>query len=321
MLEAETIIVGGGPAGAAAALKLKQANREVIILDKANFPRLKLCAGWVTPKIFNMLGISPDDYPYGILKFDKLIYDFGKFRIPVKTTQFSIRRTEFDVWLHELSGVEVIRHKVEKIEKINGKYVIDGKFKSKYLIGAGGTYCPVFKTFFEEINPRMLENKIVALEEEFEYDWKDGNCYLWFGDLNLRGYSWYVPKANGYLNVGLGGTFYGLKRKGKNIREHWANFTNKLRNLHLVENYEFNEKGYSYYLRSNVKNVRRDNAFIVGDAAGLATIDMGEGIGPAIESGFLAAEAIISGAEYSLNKISKFSLPAIFFSKRFLRRF
>ncbi len=313
MIEIETIIVGGGPAGSAAALELKKNNREVIILDKENFPRVKLCAGWVTPKVFSLLDVSVNDYPYGILTFDKLHYDFGKFRIPIKTKQYSIRRYEFDNWLHELSGVELYQHKVEKIEKSNGYFIIDEKFKSKYLIGAGGTHCPVYHTIFKKLNPRALENKIVALEEEFEYNWQDERCLLFFGDLGLRGYAWYVPKANGFLNIGLGGTFYGLKRKGKNIREHWENFVTKLRKENLVVNHRFNEKGHSYYLRSNVKTIRHENAFIVGDAIGLATIDMGEGIGPSIESGILAARFILNGSEYSIDKISKFSLPSIIF--------
>jgi len=104
MFEAKTIIVGGGPAGSSAALELIKAGKEVIILDKAKFPRLKLCAGWVTPKVFRLLGTTAENYPYGIIKFDKLYYDFGKFRIGVRTKQYSIRRTEFDNWLHELSS-------------------------------------------------------------------------------------------------------------------------------------------------------------------------------------------------------------------------
>ena len=58
-----------------------------------------------------------------------------------------------------------------------------------------------------------------------------------------------------------------------------------------------------------------DNAFIIGDSAGLATKDMGEGIGPAVESGILTANAIIHGSEYSLRAISKYSIPNIIFSR------
>jgi flavin-dependent dehydrogenase len=89
--------------------------------------------------------------------------------------------------------------------------------------------------------------------------------------------------------------------------------------LGLIENHEFNGRGYSYFLRSNVRKVRRGNAFITGDAAGLATLDMGEGIAPAIESGLLAARAIAYGENYSLAKIGRYSFPAILFARKYLR--
>ena len=60
-------------------------------------------------------------------------------------------------------------------------------------------------------------------------------------------------------------------------------------------------------MRSNVDILRSDNAFIIGDAAGLATLDLGEGIGPAVQSARLAADAIIGGKEYSLNAIHAYS--------------
>lgn len=315
MIAHEVIIVGGGPAGSAAAKELKQANRDVIILDKKSFPRVKLCAGWVTPKVFKLLKVEPDDYPYGLLKFNKLYYDFGKFTLPIPTKQYSIRRFEFDNWLHELSGVEIIQHKVEQIEEKDGYYLIDGKYKSKYLIGGGGTNCPVYNILFKGASPRPVENKIVAMEEEFEYDWKDPRCLLWFGDLKFKGYSWYVPKANGYLNVGIGATYLGLKSLGINIREAWENFTKKLEKEGLVKSHNFEGKGYTYFLRNKISNPRKGNAFIVGDALGLATLDMGEGISPAIESGILAARAIVNNSNFNVNKIGKYSFTSILFRK------
>jgi flavin-dependent dehydrogenase len=57
--------------------------------------------------------------------------------------------------------------------------------------------------------------------------------------------------------------------------------------------------------------VRIGNAFLAGDSLGLATLDMGEGIGPAIRSGQLAAEAILSGADYSVASIPRYSFPSL----------
>jgi flavin-dependent dehydrogenase len=60
---------------------------------------------------------------------------------------------------------------------------------------------------------------------------------------------------------------------------------------------------------------RIGNAFLVGDALGLATVDMGEGIGPAITSGQMAAEAIIHGTAYDPHGISRYSFPSMLFSR------
>ena len=57
----------------------------------------------------------------------------------------------------------------------------------------------------------------------------------------------------------------------------------------------------------NVDAVRLENAFIAGDSVGLATRDLCEGIGPAIRSGHRAAEAILSGCNYSLESINSHS--------------
>ncbi|MCK4821330.1 FAD-dependent oxidoreductase, partial [bacterium] len=50
MINTDVIIVGGGPAGATCAWRLRQSNIRCIILDKQRFPRTKICAGWITPE-------------------------------------------------------------------------------------------------------------------------------------------------------------------------------------------------------------------------------------------------------------------------------
>ena len=76
----------------------------------------------------------------------------------------------------------------------------------------------------------------------------------------------------------------------------------------MIENRQYNPEGYVYYLRSPQVSIRKDNIFLVGDAAGLATLDMGEGIGPAIRSGLLLADSILNKSEYSISAIERFSL-------------
>ncbi|MCP4755036.1 MAG: NAD(P)/FAD-dependent oxidoreductase [Proteobacteria bacterium] len=307
MVESDVIIVGGGPAGATCAWKLKQNGISAIVLDKKTFPRQKLCAGWITPKVLKDLRIDPDEYPHRLLTFSRLNYRFFGRSIPVRTRQYSIRRWEFDRWLIERSGVSVRQHQVEHIREEEGRYIVDDAFRCRYLVGAGGTHCRVYRTFFKSINPRARERLITSLEEEFRYDYGDEQCYLWYFDNRLPGYSWYVPKGNGYLNVGLGGKLWRLKDRGETIRYHWERFVEKLERLSLVNGRDFKPKGHNYYIRRNVDTVQWNNAFIIGDAAGLATVDMGEGIGPAVGSGILAAEAIASGGRYSVKSIGRYS--------------
>ena len=75
-----------------------------------------------------------------------------------------------------------------------------------------------------------------------------------------------------------------IKRSGVDIRQHWEHLIAKL-DRKLAKGAHYDPVGYSYYLRGHVDVVRIGNAFITGDAAGLATRDMCEGIGPAIRSG------------------------------------
>ena len=314
----DVIIVGGGPAGSSAARKLVRGGKKVLVLDKYSFPRLKLCAGWITPETVRDLELDFSRYPGSVKKYNKLHFYIKGIHIPLPTTQYSIRRYELDEFLLNRSGADFEQHKVRKIITHNGKFVIDDLYECDFLIGAGGTNCPVYHTFFKNINPRAYDDEITTIEEEFPYDWQDPECRLWFMENKLTGYSWYVPKENGFLNVGIGGTLSGMKKNGTTIRKHWELFTAKLYEKKLVKDYEFHARGYSYFLRKQVNTVRQGNALIVGDAVGLATLDMGEGIGPSVKSGLLAAESILNGSDYSVNSIPKYSIPGIIFP--FLRK-
>ena len=302
---ADAIVVGGGPAGSSCAWKLRNAGLEVLVLDRMAFPRTKLCAGWVTPEAIADLELDTHDYPRSIMTFDELHLHWKALTVKLKAQQHSIRRFEFDEFLLQRSGARVLQHKVREIRRDGSDYIVDGQFRCKYLVGAGGTACPVYKTLFHERNPRSSILQTATFEQEFSYDWEDARCHLWFFDDGLPGYAWYVPKANGYINVGLGGMADQLRHRGGHVREFWRMFIERLERRSLVRYEHYNPTGYSYYLRGNVDVISGDNAYIVGDSVGLATRDMCEGIGPAVKSGLLAARAITTGADYSLAGIDK----------------
>lgn len=303
----DAIVVGGGPAGSTCAWRLKQAGLEVLVLDRAAFPRLKLCAGWVTPQALADLELRESDYPGSFLTFEQLHLHWKAFTVKPRSRQHSIRRIEFDDFLLRRAGAEVRQHRVSTIERDGKDYLLDGEYRCRYLVGAGGTSCPVYKNLFHEESPRSAGLQTATYEQEFAYDWRDPACHLWFFDGGLPGYAWYVPKGEGFVNIGLGGMASRLKEQGGHIREHWQAFVNKLKREGLVRYDDYHPTGYSYFLRGRSGVARVGNAYIVGDAVGLATRDMCEGIGPAVRSGLLAARSIVSRTAYSIQEIDKLS--------------
>src|SRR5438270_9643678 len=283
MRSCDVLIVGGGPAGSSAAWRLRRAGADVLVLDRERFPRLKLCAGWITPEVVRDLEIDLEAYPHRLLTFPRLRVHWGRLQVPIPCVQHSIRRFEFDAWLLERSGAPFEQHNVRHIAADGAGFVVDDAFRCRWLVGAGGTRCPVYRTLFRDLNPRASELQIVTLEHEIQYDWRDCDCHLWFFEEGLPGYSWYVPKGHGWRNAGVGGIAERMKRSGQDIRAHWAHLAATLEGR-LAPGARYEPTGYSYYLRGRVEVVRRDNAFITGDAAGLATRDLGEGIGPAVRS-------------------------------------
>ena len=311
MRTADVLIVGGGPAGSTCAWKLKAAGLDVVVLDKAEFPRLKLCAGWITPQVVEDLELDVATYPHRFLTFEHLECHWKAMRFRKKTTQHSIRRFEFDDFLLRRSGAELVTHKVKRIERAGDHYIVDEHYRARWLVGAGGTACPVYRAFFAEPIPRSKPRQIATFEQEFPYEWNNDDCILWFFDDGLPGYAWYVPKADGYINIGLGGRADKIKSRSMRVQDYWAKFTGKLADVGLVTDVDFDPSGYSYYLRGSVDTVRQGNAFIIGDAVGLASVDLGEGIGPAVRSAILAADAILGSADYRLDGLERYSVPGI----------
>jgi flavin-dependent dehydrogenase len=311
MIKTEVIVVGGGPAGAACARRLMQGQAQCLVLDRAIFPRPKPCAGWIPPAVLKLAGATPGSYPFGLTEYQSFEIMLGSLHFRLRTRQYAIRRFEFDHWLLQNSAAPFYQQDVHEIRLEKGQFVVDDAFTAPYLVGAGGTHCPVYRTFFQQTRPRQVSGLIIAQEEEFPYAIQDGRLRLWFFQDRLPGYAWYVPKKDGYLNVGVGGSNQGLRRHTESLKSHWAHLVRRLEQDGLVRDHAWQPVGYSYYLRPRRLRGRIGNAFLAGDALGLATGDMGEGIGPALQSGLLAAEAILTGSAYSAASIPRSSLPSL----------
>ena len=316
MRHVETIIVGGGPAGSTCARQLVQSGREVLVLDKARFPRLKLCAGWITAKVMRDLAFTATDYPHPILKLDIRTHFFGlPFALnwfPTPGPDFSIRRVEFDAWLLARSGAQVIEHEVKSVVRDGARFVIDGAYSCRHLVGAGGTMCPVRRALFPE--GRMKSRQIVTLEREFAYPARGEQCHLYFFRRGLVGYAWFVPKGNGFVNIGIGGKARYFRKSGTKIHDHFRTFIGDLvreNKLDAATAADLQETGHPYFLYTGGGEVKRDNCFLIGDSAGLASVDLGEGIGPAVESGLMAAQEISGTGAYRKGAITALSFGGV----------
>jgi menaquinone-9 beta-reductase len=313
MRDVETIIVGGGPAGSSCAWTLRGAGREVLILDKEVFPRVKLCAGWITDGVFRSLRFTPQEYPLSIVKL-RFKFHYKSFPLTIRVPfaySYSIRRVEFDDWLLKRSGAEVAQHRVKRIEQdAEGRYVIDGEYRCRNLVGAGGTACPVRAQRFKA-HP-VKTDMIATLEKEFAYPQRDDFCHVFFFKNGLRGYSWYVPKGNGFVNVGLGGMSSYFRQGGQNIHTHFKSFLGDLVGLGLLDQPTANsieETGHPYYLfPERLDQVKDGRCFLVGDSAGFASRDLGEGIVPAIDSGLQVADDILGLGAYAPERIPAHSI-------------
>jgi geranylgeranyl reductase family protein len=305
----DVVIVGGGPAGSSSAWALRNSGLDVLIVDRATFPRNKLCGGWITPLVLDELEFTPEDYAVGrtlqpITGFR--LSTIGGPQVEVRSEQvvsYGIRRCEFDQFLLRRSGAH-LREGVAltSIERVNDGWLIDGDIRARMLIGAGGHFCPVGRYLGNKGSPAP----VLAQEIEFEMDAPQAAKSRIVGEVpelffcrDMLGYGWVFRKDN-YLNVGLGRT------DSHEISRHVRDFVGYLAQTRAVETPNSGIAGHAYGLfgRSHRK-ILDDGVLLIGDAAGLAYPESGEGIRPAIESGLIAAHAILCAeGDYSAKQLS-----------------
>jgi flavin-dependent dehydrogenase len=289
----------------------------VLVVDKATFPRHKVCAGWITPVVLEQLQIDPADYARGRVLQPLTAFRTGRIGGPLLETDYGrpvsygIRRCEFDDHLLKRSRARLqLGERVETIRRAGDGWVVNDRFQTPLLVAAGGHFCPVAR-FLEGgtgVSPlprgihgqdaRATQPLVAAQEIEFGLSAEEkAQCpvqpeipEVYFCD-DLRGYGWCIRKGD-FLNVGLG------REDRRRLPRHVADFCDYLKQQGRIP-WQLPGKlqGHAYLLYEHSSRPLLDDAVVVvGDSAGLAFPQSGEGIRPAVESGLIAAEVIIAAA-------------------------
>jgi len=302
----DIIIVGAGPAGSTLARALEDSGKRVLIIDKQAFPRDKTCAGCVTPAVMASLDIDPGKYSVG-----RTLQPIRRFRIGMMgqsavendhgdIVSYGIRRCEFDDYLLDRAECEKqLATAVKSINRNNGNWVINDQWQAPLLVGAGGHFCPVARLLGD--GPGKHETVVAAKEVEFEMTPEQARACeargdtpeLWFCR-DLKGYAWVFRKGS-YLNIGLG------REDNHRLSDHLEAFVEEMKQSgRIPSDLPGRFKGHAYLLYAHANRpLVDDGVLLIGDAAGLAYTQSGEGIRPAIESALMAANVIKAATDYS----------------------
>jgi len=294
----DVIVVGGGPAGSSLAFGLAGAGASVCVLDRKTFPRDKTCAGWITPPVFEALGVDREEYARG--RTLQPIQGFRVRRIGDResraafgeTVSFGIRRCELDHFLLARTKATlrtgIALRALERRERV---WRVNGAFEAPLLVGAGGHFCPVARRLAPDDGPVIAAQELefpVAAGEEASFGVEPDVPELYFSP-DLEGYGWVFRKGR-YLNVGLGRR--SPRSLGAELRAFLAWLGSERK---LPPTLPDAVHGHAYLLRGEARRpLVAEGVALLGDAAGLAFPRSGEGIRPAVESGLLLAQRLRS---------------------------
>jgi len=314
MERCDALIIGGGPAGSTCARALTRHGLDVLVLDQKVFPRNKVCAGWITPAVLEALQIDAADYAAGcvlqpITGFRTGMIDGTEVetRYP-QNVSYGIRRCEFDHYLLARSGARLrLGEPVRSLARRGDGWLVNDAIEAPLLIGAGGHFCPVAR--FLGSQPGAPESVVAAKEVEFAMDAaQEQACTVraetpeLFFCKDLKGYGWCFRKGN-YLNIGLG------REDRHRLTEHLDAFCDFLKNRGKIpEGIPDRFNGHAYLLHGHgARKLLDDGVLLIGDAAGLAYPESGEGIRPAVESALLAAATLIeAGRDYRQQRLAPY---------------
>ncbi len=331
MKETDIVIIGAGPAGCSTSLFLAKHKIPHTIIDKAIFPRDKVCGDALSGKTVYVLNqLDTSIVPQFAKQSSEFIDSWGvKFAapngksidIPFKKDiskekyppGFIAKRKDFDFELFKrldknfatiYEGTEV-----SDIVKVDGGYKISCKNStsnfelpiSKLVIGAEGDRSVVAK----KLAGIKKENDHYCAGIRAYYDGVEGMHSQNFIELHfledmLPGYFWIFPLPNGQANIGAGMLSSSVSKKKVNLKEDMlkaiANnptIKHRFKNAKLIGDIQ----GWGLPLGSKKRNLSGDGFLLVGDAGSLIDPFTGEGIGNALYSGMMAADFIAAAVK------------------------
>lgn len=310
----DVIVIGAGPSGCTPGYLLSEKGLDVLIIDREEFPRQKLCAGLITWKTRNLLEKLFEikfDAQFSIENISKDFYIYEKSEEKIFQTSpepfYFVNRTIYDmelismvnkkkcVFLFNSPVIDIDIHKNIVTTK-SGKL-----FKGRIIIGADGVNSLVRR----KICPRypFKHNLSAAFQMDVPIDkvnpkYQSPSLKMFFGDVK-HGYGWIFPHKEHFV-VGMGG----LIRKNRKLRNIYLSFLKNV--VELNKEMELSLKSHLVPFGNFIEEPGFKNILLVGDAAGFVDPFTGEGIYYAHKSSELASKAISnffeSGAKIDLLK-------------------
>ena len=294
----EVLIVGAGPAGSTLAYELARCGIDVLLLDKARFPRGKTCAGGVNVRTLRLLPFDLASIAEGVItgiSFTRKLEDPFLRRYP-EPLMVTVRREVFDHFLSQqakLAGAQF--HNPTQFLSLtpgNGGTQVEtssGTCLAKFIVGADGANSAVAR----ELDLMPGTSRILAIHSEVPtplLPWAEPDViHIDWGSLK-RSYAYLFPKKS-FLALGAGG--FGIPpAKIKNYQRsflatHWQK----------EETPPFSAAGFYLPLRRKRRPIQKGRCLLIGDAAGLVDPFTSEGIYSDIRSAQLVGPLLVEALQ------------------------
>ncbi len=300
--EAPFLVIGAGPAGSACAWKLASEGCTVVLADRCRFPRQKLCGGALSNYGAELLTergmLLPSEIEDLVLArhgtfscYDSLAHLRTFHGGPPE--MMLLDRTEFDSFLCrravEAGAIFLEEHDFRGFgDKGEALFAGGERIRFQRIVGADGVCSSVRRRAYGRPRGRhgLCLETFVPLSPCVLERFVPQGLQIHFGLLPY-GYGWVFPRRDDVC-VGVGS--FGRSRRPREL----AKAAEKLI-AHLGLGYKRPMRGALVPPAGGGPLPGRDRVLLAGDAAGLCDRVSGEGISHALESGFLAAEAIIAG--------------------------